>query len=131
MSELARFYIGLPYPVAVREDRTTDGGVCFVALHPDLRGCMSHGASVGEAVANLAEAKRLFIETMLESGLSPAPPSAAVEDLLTEPMASSDSSKGIVVRWQVKRAATKRLESKTGSSRGYSKIIPTETVTAP
>lgn len=57
-------YLALPYPVElIRED----GGV--FAFHPDLDGCAAQGATVEEALANLDEARRLWIEARIEDGL--------------------------------------------------------------
>lgn len=110
MTELARFYSGLPYPIQVEEDTTTGGGICYVARHPDLPGCMSHGTSLEEAIANLEEAKRLFIESMLESGLYPPPPSASVKS------------------WTVTTPESYRIEGKTLKSEARGEIVETERV---
>lgn len=58
----------LPYAVEVVPDQSTDGTMCYVALHPELPGCMSHGDNPGEAVENLLEAKELYIKTLLKKG---------------------------------------------------------------
>lgn len=58
-------YLGLHYPVElVREE----AGV--FAFHPDLDGCAAQGATVEEALANLDEARKLWIEARIEDGLS-------------------------------------------------------------
>jgi predicted RNase H-like HicB family nuclease len=57
---------GLPYAVEVVADTTTDGERCHLASHPELPGCMAHGETAEEAVANLAEARQLYIATLLE-----------------------------------------------------------------
>lgn len=61
-------FLGLPYSVEVVPDQSTEGSMCYVALHPELPGCMSHGDSPEEAIANLLEAKELYIKTLLEKG---------------------------------------------------------------
>jgi predicted RNase H-like HicB family nuclease len=56
----------LPYAVEVTPDTATDGAMCYLATHPELPGCMSHGHTPGEAVANLDDARRLYLETLIE-----------------------------------------------------------------
>lgn len=72
----ARFYTALPYAIEVLPDVTTEGHVCYVAKHPELSGCMSHGNTPEEALAHLAEARELYLTTMLEDGLEPPKPVA-------------------------------------------------------
>jgi len=59
-------YIKLPYSVKVIPDQSTDGLLCYMAYHPELPGCMSHGDTPEEAIANLSEAKKLYIKTLIE-----------------------------------------------------------------
>lgn len=61
-------YLWLPYAIQVIPDETTEGDVCYRAEHPELPGCMSHGATPEEAMQNLAGARRLYIETLLQLG---------------------------------------------------------------
>ena len=63
----AEFYMGLKYPVQlVRQDE--DGDVFWLAEIPDLPGCMTDGATPEEALENIEDAKRLWIETLIEDG---------------------------------------------------------------
>lgn len=62
-------YMRLPYAVEVVPDATTDGGLCYLAMHPELPGCMAHGDSADEALQNLEDARRLYIMTLLKRGL--------------------------------------------------------------
>ena len=64
----------LPYSIQVIQEETTDGGTCFTASHPELPGCKAHGDTMTEAIANLAEARRLYIEGLLKRGLTVPPP---------------------------------------------------------
>src|SRR5262249_21613691 len=41
----------------------------FVAKHPDLEGCLAQGETADEAVAALADARRLWVQTRLDDGL--------------------------------------------------------------
>lgn len=62
-------YLNLNYTAVIIDDISTDGEPCFRAECLELPGCMSHGYSRDEALANLEEAKRLHIESLLELGL--------------------------------------------------------------
>ena len=42
---------------------------CYMANHPYLYGCMSHGDTVGEALQNLQGAKELYLDVMEEEGI--------------------------------------------------------------
>ena len=59
------YYLSLRYPIEIRERE--DG---FFVIHPDLDGCMAEGATLEEAVANLADSRELWIEARLEGGYS-------------------------------------------------------------
>lgn len=63
----------LDYPFTVRPLSEEDGGG-FLVEYPDLPGCMSDGETVGEAIANGADAVRCWIAAMREAGrTTPAP----------------------------------------------------------
>ncbi len=62
-------YLKLDYDVVVIPEECTDGTLCYRAEHPQLSGCMSHGSTPEDALRNLIEAKRLYIETLYEKGL--------------------------------------------------------------
>lgn len=62
------------YSIYVVPDETTDGSPCYLAYHPELQGCMSHGATVDEAVRGLHAARELYLATLQELGQPiPAP----------------------------------------------------------
>lgn len=66
--------LGLRYRTVVRPDQYDDGTIAYVAEIPELPGCRSHGSTVEEALTNLADAQREYIETLEERGLPvPAP----------------------------------------------------------
>ncbi len=67
-------YLARQYASVVTPDETTDGSFTYLAYHPDLDGCMSDGETPDEALANLEEAKKLYIETLVEKGLEVPPP---------------------------------------------------------
>lgn len=62
-------YLSLPYSTVVFPDVTTDNEPCYVAHHPELEGCMSHGNTREEAVCNLREVTELYISALLDKGL--------------------------------------------------------------
>jgi predicted RNase H-like HicB family nuclease len=57
-------YLKLDYPVLLVAE--PEGG--YTALHPDLEGCVAVGETPEEALSNLAEARRLWLETAYECG---------------------------------------------------------------
>lgn len=61
-------YLYLPYAAIVTPDEDMNGAPCYRAEHPQLPGCMSHGKTPEEALQNLADAKRLYLETRIELG---------------------------------------------------------------
>ena len=60
-------YLFLPYETQVVPEECTDGTTCYRAFHPRLPGCMSHGGTPQEAIENLAEARKLVIEHLLDT----------------------------------------------------------------
>jgi antitoxin HicB len=63
------------YPLLVEPLSAEDGGG-FVAIVPDLPGCMSDGASPQEAVANVQDAILAWIEAARDLGHPVPAPSA-------------------------------------------------------
>jgi antitoxin HicB len=62
-------YVDLPYEVEINPENYEDGRVCYVARHPELPGCMSHGDTEDEAIASLREARELYIASLIQDGL--------------------------------------------------------------
>ncbi|MFD3006626.1 type II toxin-antitoxin system HicB family antitoxin [Thermus tengchongensis] len=58
------YYLSLKYPVLLVPE--PEGG--FTALIPDLEGCVSVGETPEEALANVEEARQLWLETAYEHG---------------------------------------------------------------
>lgn len=55
-------------------DQTTDDEPIYVALNPELAGCMAQGETMQEALANLEEVRVEYIEHLIEHELPvPAP----------------------------------------------------------
>ena len=55
------------YRFTIRPLTAVEGGGYFIEF-PDLPGCMSDGATIEEALANGAEAKRDWIAAMRQAG---------------------------------------------------------------
>ena len=53
----------MPYRMEIIEDKEEGG---FVAFYPDLPGCITCGETVEIAVANALDAKKAWIEAMME-----------------------------------------------------------------
>jgi antitoxin HicB len=65
-------YLDLEYPALLVAE--PEGG--YTAFHPDLKGCVAVGETREEALGNLEEARRLWLETAYEHGDEiPSPPS--------------------------------------------------------
>lgn len=60
----------LPYSVEVLDDETTNGQHIFMARCVELDGCMAQGATIEEAMENLRDATKEYIESLLEDGLT-------------------------------------------------------------
>ena len=58
------YYLNLQYPVTLYPDQ--EGG--YVAQIKDLPGCLTQGETLDEAIANIQEARELWIETAYEAG---------------------------------------------------------------
>ena len=79
MNDNFKIYLERPYSTYVVPDETTQNELCYVAYHPEISGCMSHGSTPEEALYNLQEATELFISTLLEMNLAiPEPMSTQV-----------------------------------------------------
>jgi antitoxin HicB len=57
-------YLGLEYPALLVAE--PEGG--YTAFHPDLEGCVAVGETPEEALADLEEARRLWLETAYQHG---------------------------------------------------------------
>ncbi len=66
--------MSLPYPMEIIPD---EGG--FVALIPDLPGCMSSGETVEEALKGLEDSKELWIGAKIDAK-DPIPEPSSIED---------------------------------------------------
>ncbi len=76
-------YVRLPYAVVITVDECGDRR-CYVAYHPELRGCMAQGYSPEEAVADLKLAREDYIASLLEDGLPVPPPHGLLQPEILE-----------------------------------------------
>lgn len=60
------YYMSLNYKIEIIKDEAEGG---YVALYPQLQGCMTCAKDVGAAVAMLENAKREWIAAALEEGI--------------------------------------------------------------
>ena len=70
------YYMALPYRMELVAD-VEEGG--YVVSFPDLKGCISSGDTVEQAVANVNDAKREWITAAMEDGYEIPEPTTADE----------------------------------------------------
>lgn len=63
------YYMSLKYKIELSEISEEDGGG-WLATHPELEGCMSDGETTEEAIQNLNDARREWIDFCLRKDLS-------------------------------------------------------------
>lgn len=71
----AKKYEKTEYPIKLYKEYE-ENDTYWVAEHPDLPGCMTHGNTKEEAIANLDDAKTSWIYTALSKGMSIPEPGA-------------------------------------------------------
>lgn len=62
------------YATEIIIDTTPDGVPCVLVSHPELPGCMSSGWTIEEALENLTDATKLYLEDLKARGLQPPKP---------------------------------------------------------
>ncbi|MEG3436194.1 type II toxin-antitoxin system HicB family antitoxin [Pannus brasiliensis CCIBt3594] len=63
------YFLSLKYSIEIHPEQ--EGG--YTALIPDLLGCISQGETLEEVIANIEEARELWIETVYHSGKKDIP----------------------------------------------------------
>lgn len=66
-------YMALPYRIELVPD-VSEGG--YVVSYPDLRGCLTTGETIEEAIANAEDAKREWLIAAMEDGYPIPDPSS-------------------------------------------------------
>ena len=64
-----KYYMKLKYPTQITEISAEDGGGYLIEI-PLLKGCVSDGETITEALKNIEEAKEEWFAYMLENNLS-------------------------------------------------------------
>ena len=59
------YYLKLPYSIELIPDRNEGG---YVAIYPDLPGCISQGETIEETIKNAEDAKREWIKSAIKDG---------------------------------------------------------------
>jgi len=80
------YYMNLNYPLQITKVAEDEGGG-YLAEIPLLKGCMSDGESTDEAIENVTEAKKEWLEYMLDNDLE-----------ITEPKTEDEYSGKFTVR---------------------------------
>jgi predicted RNase H-like HicB family nuclease len=83
--ETARKLASRPYSIKVLKDDSNSGQPLFLAMHPELEGCMAQGTTEEEALKNLDEFRVDYIEHLLENNLdvpNPASDSATSNNVI-------------------------------------------------
>ena len=75
------YYMSLPYTTRIVVCVDSGSAPPYMAQVDELPGCEAQGASEAEALEELADARRLFIETMIEDGVEIPEPTKLVEPL--------------------------------------------------
>lgn len=71
-------YMRFPYAVRISTDECGEE-VCYMAVNPELDGCMAQGDTPSEAVRNLEDARQSYIAAAIKRGLPiPLPKMMAV-----------------------------------------------------
>jgi predicted RNase H-like HicB family nuclease len=82
--------MSLGYSTYVVPDETTEGQACYRAYHPELTGCMSHGATIDEAIHSLESARTLYLATLKELGQQIPAPKANPEVIIWQSVGTDD-----------------------------------------
>ncbi len=57
------------YSVLVKQTEYTTGGLCYVAEHPELPGCLGCGQTPADAQADLDAAREAYLASLRDDGL--------------------------------------------------------------
>jgi len=69
LQDRAEIAAAWPYTIRISKDETIDGQIVYLAMHPELPGCMAQGETVEEAIENLKEVTLEYILSLLEDRL--------------------------------------------------------------
>jgi predicted RNase H-like HicB family nuclease len=77
-----------PYIDQVILTETTDDQPIYIALSPELEGCIAQGETIETAISNLRDARIDFIQSLLEDGL-PVPEPLSVPTITTSSLTAN------------------------------------------
>lgn len=80
--EKARTLAMRPYTIKLLQESSVGDTPLYIAINPELDGCLAEGDTVEEAEANLAEFRVEYIEHLLQHDL-PVPPPASTATTTT------------------------------------------------
>jgi predicted RNase H-like HicB family nuclease len=69
LQDRAEIAAAWPYTIRISKDETIDGQIVYLAMHPELPGCMAQDETVEEAIENLKEVTFEYILSLLEDRL--------------------------------------------------------------
>jgi predicted RNase H-like HicB family nuclease len=96
--EEAEKFAAFPFVVSLVKDVDEEGQPVFLAINPELDGCMADGKSFEEAIENLNDARTDYIQVLLLSGQPIPLPSVMVEgqeqEIESIPVLTYDASEG-------------------------------------
>ena len=70
------YYMSLPYRIEIIKDRDEEGYAVFI---PELKGCITTGTSITDALENLEDAKKTWLTVAIEDGV-PIPEPDSLKD---------------------------------------------------
>ena len=94
------------YTTMVKLQQTTDGGLCYIAYHPELPECISQGETSEDARANLDEATQMVLEHMRQNHIPIPKPQFGYSIQMAPLEFASESDAGV---WSVPSATLKAL----------------------
>ena len=76
------------YNVQFIKDETTSGQPIYVAISPELEGCIAQGETIDDALASLHKARVDYIQSLLEDGL-PVPEPQSIPTTTTSSLTAN------------------------------------------
>ena len=70
------YYMSLPYRIEIIKDKYEEGYAAFI---PELKGCITTGTSITDALESLEDAKKTWLSVAIEDGI-PIPEPDSLKD---------------------------------------------------
>lgn len=110
-----------PYIVVVFKDKTTDGDFIFLAVNPEIDGCMAQGETMEEAEENLDVVRVAYIQHLLDHGLPVPEPAWMVSSTEAD---SIDLENVVREDFDIERTSSSITQLK-GQERPFSALLRT------